>query len=228
MKRIQCTSKNTLTKLLAGLTALGGWLNWISWLRKRGKCWPKEKGNTKALHSILYRCPACQMESRMDSRGRYIWCLECGKRWEMNRQGRIRAIQQGQSRFSHILDWIAWEKACVSEEIQNKTYHFADTVRIEPMKHGESTEKARLAHFEQTPWETRLTCAYGDAEYTMIRTGKSLETLAVSYDYLGRGDCFEFPSFDGLLRCYPSRRDVVTKLSYATEEICRQAKKGKS
>lgn len=160
----------------------------------------------------------------MDSRGKRIWCINCGRQWEMNRYGRIKA-KRGQSEFSHILDWIAWEKECISEEIREGTYYFEDTVRVEiPLRDKKSAQQG-IAHFSQNAHETRLLCSYAGEEYTMIRTGKTLEKLHIAYDYLGKGDCFEFPGNDGILRCYPSRRDVVTKLAYATEEINRRAKK---
>ena len=213
-----------ITRALTGITAISGWFNWIRWLRKRQLSWPKEKMNTKKIHALLYRCPACLSESTLDSRGRRIWCLNCGRQWEMNRHGRIKGKKKA-AEYSHILDWIAWEKECVSEEIQKGTYYFEDTVRVEIPARGEKSGQQGIAHFSQTARETRLLCSYDGEEYTMIRTGKTLEKLKIAYDYLGKGDCFEFPSNDGILRCYPAKRDVVTKLAYATEEINRQTQK---
>lgn len=224
LTKIILLGKHLLPKVLTTLTAVGGWLNWIKWLKERSKSWPKEKKNTKKLHTLLYRCPSCMSESQMDSRGRQIWCLNCGNKWEMNRHGRIRA-KKGITEYSHILDWIAWEKECVQKEIQSGTYYFEDTVRVETPRRKERTGEQGIAHFVQTPYESRLLCSYEGEEYTMIRTGKSLEKLYILYNYLGKGDCFEFPTHDGIIKCYPTKRDVVTKLAYATEEISRQAKK---
>lgn len=224
MKKMKWSGTKILTRALAGITAFNGWFNWIKWLNQRRKRWPKERMNTKKLHALLYCCPACRTESMMDSKGKRIWCINCGRQWEMNRYGRIKA-RRGQSEFFHVLDWIAWEKECISQEIQKGTYYFEDTVRVEMPLKGKKSGQQGIAHFSQNAHATRLICAYAGEEYTMIRPGKTLEKLTIAYDYLGKGDCFEFPGHEGTLRCYPSRRDVVTKLAYATEEIHRQAKR---
>lgn len=179
--------------------------------------------NTKKLHALLYKCPACGTESMMDSRGNRIWCIQCGKKWQMNRYGRIRT-KGSAAEFSHILDWIEWEKKVIREAVQNAAYYFEDTVRVEIPAKGKQSGQQGIAHFSQDAHESRLICTYAGEEYTMIRTGRSLEKLKIEYDYLGKGDCFEFPGHEGTLRCYPSKRDVVTKLAYATEEIHQQSK----
>lgn len=212
-----------ITRVIAAATAIGGWFNWIWWLQKRRRKWPKERMNTKKLHALLYCCSACGTESMMDSRGRHVWCIQCGKRWEMNRYGRIRA-KAAPTEFSHVLDWIEWEKKQISEAVQNGTYYFEDTVRVEIPAEGKKSGQQGIAHFSQNAHESRLICTYAGEEYTMIRTGKVLENLKIEYDYLGKGDCFEFPGHEGMLRCYPSKRDVVTKLAYAVEEIHRQSR----
>lgn len=224
LKIIKWPITKIVARILAGLTAISGWINWIKWLNERRKSWPKERMNTKKLHALLYRCPACGCESQMDSKGKKIFCLSCGKHWELNHQGRIRA-KGGQSEYAHILDWILWERECVKEEIQKGIYYFEDTVRVEMPVKGKKSGQQGIARFTQTPNDSRLVCVFGGEEYTMIRTGKTLEKLTINYDYLGKGDCFEFPAPNGMLRCYPSKRDVVTKLAYATEEIHRRAQK---
>lgn len=223
MKKLKCPALQMITRVAAAVTAIGGWFNWIWWLQKRRRKWPKERMNTKKLHALLYQCPSCKAESMMDSRGKRLWCIACGQKWEMNRYGRIRARGKT-AEFSHILDWIEWEKAEIKAAIQNGSYYFEDTVRVEMPANGKQAGRQGIAHFSQDAHETRLICTYAGEEYTMIRTGKILEKLNIAYDHLGKGDCFEFPGQEGMLRCYPSKRDVVTKLAYATEEIHRQSR----
>ena len=47
----------------------------------------------------------------------------------------------------------------------------------------------------------------------------SLESVHIEYDYLGRGDCVDISIQDDSFWCYFTKRDVITKLSFATEEI---------
>lgn len=43
--------------------------------------------------------------------------------------------------------------------------------------------------------------------------------MHIEYDYLGRGDCVDISTQDDSFWCYLSKRDAITKLSFATEEI---------
>ena len=47
----------------------------------------------EGLHALLYQCPHCKMEFRMDSKGTSIWCNSCHKKWEMNTYGELKADQ---------------------------------------------------------------------------------------------------------------------------------------
>ena len=35
------------------------------------------------LHRILYKCPHCGVEGKMESGGIHLSCTACGKRWEL-------------------------------------------------------------------------------------------------------------------------------------------------
>lgn len=39
----------------------------------------------EGLHALLYKCPDCQTESQMESKGTQLWCNYCGKKWEMHK-----------------------------------------------------------------------------------------------------------------------------------------------
>lgn len=43
--------------------------------------------------------------------------------------------------------------------------------------------------------------------------------MHIEYDYLGRGDCVDISTADDSCWLYLLKRDAVTKLSFATEEI---------
>jgi hypothetical protein len=50
-----------------------------------------------------------------------------------------------------------------------------------------------------------------------------LESMHIEYDYLGRGDCVDMSIPDDSFWCYVTKRDVITKISFATEEIHKYA-----
>ena len=71
----------------------------------------------------------------------------------------------------------------------------------------------------QTPEGTTVKCNYYGEEYTLFRSAKSLESMHIEYDYLGRGDCVDISIPDDSFWCYVSKKDCITKISFATEEI---------
>ena len=77
----------------------------------------------------------------------------------------------------------------------------------------------------QTPTETRIECNYYGKPYVLVKSALSLESMHIEYDYLGRGDCVDISIPDDSFWCYLSKRDAVTKLSFATEEIYQAALK---
>ena len=193
--------------------------------------WQKEKGlkivhpkRAEGLHALLYKCPACKTEHETDSAGEYLWCNHCGKRWYMDEFGQLKAVE-GETEFTHIPDWSNWERACVRKEIEEGTYYFEDDVRVETLPNSFRFYKQGMGKLIQTPTETIIQCNYYGEEYTLKKSAQELESLHIEYDYLKRGDCVDISIPDDSFWCYVSKRDVITKLSFATEEIHLLAKR---
>ena len=187
--------------------------------------WQAEKGlkiehpkRAEGLHALLYKCPACLKESETDSEGCELWCNHCGKRWHMDEYGRLHALS-GETEFVHIPDWSNWERACVRKEIEDGTYYFEDDVRVETLPGSLKFYKQGMGKLIQTPDETIIKCNYYGEDYTLIKSAGELECMHIEYDYLKRGDCVDISVPDDSFWCYVSKRDVITKLSFATEEI---------
>ena len=179
-------------------------------------------GRADGLHTLLYKCPACKTEHQTDSAGTKLWCKSCGKTWEMDEYGQLHA-PEGETEFAHIPDWSNWERACVREEIDNGTYYFEDDVRIETLPNAWKFYKQGMGKLIQTPEETRIECNYYGEPYVLRRSAKSLESMHIEYDYLGRGDCVDISIPDDSFWCYLTKRDAITKISFATEEIHKKA-----
>lgn len=175
------------------------------------------------LHCLLYKCPACQTEHEMDSKGTELWCDHCGKHWHMNEYGQLQALD-GETEFSHIPDWSNWERECVRKEIEDGTYYFEDDVRIETLPNSLRFYKQGMGKLIQTPTETCVECTAYGKPFTLIRTAKSLESMHIEYDYLGRGDYVDISIPNDSFWCYLTKRDAITKISFATEEMHKLAK----
>ena len=73
------------------------------------------------LHRILYKCPHCGEENRMEGKGIHLTCNACGKKWEMDEYGQLAACE-GETEYSHIPDWYTWQRECVRKELEDGTY----------------------------------------------------------------------------------------------------------
>lgn len=179
-------------------------------------------GRAEGLHRLLYKCPSCFTESEMDSKGDKLWCQCCKKSWRMDEYGQLHA-ESGETEFSHIPDWSNWERECVRKEIEDGTYYFEDRVRVETLPNSFRFYKQGMGTLIQTPTETKIICNYYGEEYTLVRSARNLESMHIEYDYLGRGDCVDISIPDDSFWCYLSKRDAITKISFATEEMHKMA-----
>ena len=66
----------------------------FAWQKERGIA-TKYKGHAEGLHKVLYQCPACGTEFRMNSKGMKLFCEACGASWtlsplsELSRDGEV-------------------------------------------------------------------------------------------------------------------------------------------
>ena len=102
---------------------------------------------------------------------------------------------------------------------QNRLENFEDTVRVETLPNAWRFYKQGEGKLVQTTAGTMLTCTRYGKPFTLERPALSLESMHIEYDYLGHGDCVDISIPDDSFWCYLSRRDAITKLSFATEEI---------
>ena len=57
-----------------------------------------ESYRAEGLHKVLYQCPHCHAEFKMDSKGTELFCTSCGKRWNWEETGELRAME-GETEF---------------------------------------------------------------------------------------------------------------------------------
>ena len=180
-----------------------------------------EPFRAEGLHKVLYQCPACGKEHRMASEGTKLFCRECGKHWEMDELGRLHALE-GETEFSHIPDWYEWERAQVRAQIEAGTYSFEDEVDVyslpRTMKYYH-LGKAVLKHDFENGFV--LEGHYRGEDYHVGRDPRGMYGVHIEYDYcnIKPFDCIDISTDKDSFYCYPTKTDVVTKLSLATEEV---------
>ncbi len=188
----------------------------------------KEKGilitepyRAEGLHKVLYQCPNCKKESVMNSIGTEIFCESCGKRWNLNDDGTLTALS-GETEFSHIPDWFEWERSEVRRQVREGSYSFSDEVEVYSLPRTWRfipIGNAVVTHDAENGF--RIKGHYRGEDYEITRRPLDTNSLHIEYDYcyIKPLDCFDISYENDSFYCYPTKKNIVTKLAFATEEI---------
>lgn len=181
----------------------------------------KESYRAEGLHKVLYQCPHCMTEFQMDSSGSELFCTHCGKRWNWKEDGTLSALD-GETEFDHIPDWFEWERQQVRAQIENGTYSFSDEVNVYSLPRCWRyipLGKARLTHDPEQGFVLEGT--YRGKPYRIHRTPPQTNSLHVEYAFgpLKKHDFVDISTEDDSFYCQINQKDVLTKLSFATEEL---------
>ena len=189
-----------------------------------------EPFRAEGLHKVLYQCPHCLAESKMDSKGADLFCTACGKRWHWHEDGRLEATE-GETEFDHIPDWFAWEREQVKKQIEEGTYTFTDEVEVYSLPRVWRyipLGKARLTHTVENGFT--LEGHYRGEDYFIHRKPEQTNSLHVEYNFSPldrKADFVDISTENDSFYCRPSRENVITKLAFATEEIYLQSQNRK-
>jgi hypothetical protein len=180
-----------------------------------------EPFRAEGLHKVLYQCPHCLTESKMNSKGTEIFCEHCGKRWNLNEDGTLSDLE-GETEFSHVPDWFEWEREQVRAQIEAGTYSFDDEVEVYSLPmcwRFRKLGKGRLTHDRENGFV--LEGHYNGASYRVHRTPLDNNSLHIEYDYcyIRPEDCVDISTENDSFYCIPTKKNVITKLAFATEEL---------
>ena len=176
------------------------------------------------LHRILYRCPHCLAEGQTWGEGTKLTCKSCGKVYRLTELGALEATD-GDSRFTHIPDWYAWERAQVKADLENGSYRMDAEVDIAMMVDYKAIYRVGSGRLIHDAEGFRLTGCDGKLEYSqgpLANYGLYADYLWYEIgDVIGIGDN-EFSYF-----CFPKTNTSVTKARLATEELYKMKKRRK-
>lgn len=180
-----------------------------------------EPTRAEGLHQVLYQCPHCKTEFTMASEGAELYCTACGKRWEWQEDGYLRALS-GETEFDHIPDWFQWQREEVRRQIEDGTYRFEDEVEVYALPRVWRyipLGKAKLTHDPENGFI--LEGHYRKERYYIHRTPIQTNSLHVEYDFapLKAENFIDISTENDSFYCRPTNRNVLTKLAFATEEI---------
>ncbi len=188
------------------------------WLKESGAKIKYEK-RAENLNAILYQCPNCKTEFKMHGEGITLTCKECKKTWEMGEDGVLKALD-GNTEFSHIPDWFKWQIENIREEVRSGKYRLEFDCDVYTLPSSKGFVKHKPGKFIQTFEKTILDVnLYGEDKHIEL-LGTELESVHVEYRYQNEGDVIDIPIKNDSVWVHPTTaKDVITKVSLATEEI---------
>lgn len=195
--------------------------------------WQKEQGiiishpkRAEGLHKVLYQCPHCLTEYRMNSEGTHVFCTACEKRWHMTELGELEAVGKAvdetrlHTEFPHIPDWYEFERAMVRKEVEQGTYRLEVDVTVDALPNARGYIRLGTAHLVHGMEGFSLRGTFDGEELALDKPVASMYSCHIEYEYFGKGDCIDLSTLDDTYYLFPHGNEfAVTKVALATEEL---------
>jgi len=180
----------------------------------------KEKYRAEGLHKILYKCPNCSEEFKMDSKGADIFCNKCKHSWTLKETGDLEC-NQGETKFTSIPEWHEWQRREVRNEIENGAYRFSFSSQVYSMPHPKKFINLGNATFKQDMERIKVSGFYNGKPFHLDRKALDNYSIHVEYQfpYLKGKDIVSISSNNDTLYFVPEETNKIQKLSLATEEL---------
>ena len=192
----------------------------FAWQRDNGVI-IDEPFRADGLERILYQCPHCGAEGKMEGKGIGVTCHACGKHWEMDELGQLKATE-GETEFAHIPDWYAWERQQVRKALEDGTYSLETDVKIGMMVDYKNIYMVGDGHLSHGENGFRLTGCDGKLDYQ--QGPLTCYSLYADYNWYEIGDVICIGNKDALYYCFPKDATSVAKTRIATEELYKMKK----
>lgn len=180
----------------------------------------KEPFRADGLNRMLYKCPHCQTEGKMQGLGTTLSCKQCGKTYELTEYGYLNCAGGA---FTHIPDWYRWERECVRQEILSGTYRMEIPVSIYMLVNTDQICQVGEGVLTHSKDGFHLTGCDGKLEYRQ----EPLASYSLYSDFFWYeiGDMISIGNERAQYYCFPQDcGDIVAKARLATEELYKIAK----
>lgn len=206
--------EKTVKELSDGIDAAFGF-DHFKW-QKEQNLHIDEPDRADGLSRILYKCAHCGAEGHMEGKGIHLTCHNCGKTYELTTLGELEALE-GETEFSHIPDWYAWERQQVKQEILDGNYHLDIDVDIAMLVDFKAIYMVGEGHLTHDRDGFHLTGCDGRLDYT--QSPKACYSLYADYYWYEIADTICIGDNERLYYCFPKGGDVVAKTRLAVEEM---------
>ncbi len=217
----QEVQEKTVQELSDGLDAAFTFDN-FAWQQRSG-LEIREPFRADGLNRILYQCACCGTEGEMRGEGTLLRCGHCGKVYELTPLGTLRATE-GETEFSHIPAWYAWEREQVRQQILDGSYCMDADVKIGMMVDYKAIYMVGDGHLRHDRRGFMLTGCDGRLHYE--QAPQNCYGLYSDYWWYEIGDVICIGNRDRLYYCFPQGADVVAKTRMAAEEMYKLYKSG--
>lgn len=170
------------------------------------------------LERVLYKCPHCLAEGKNIGKGITIKCSECGAEYELTEFGELHSTN-GETKFTHIPDWYAWERDEVRKEIEAGKYLLDIDVDIIMLVDRKALYRIGTGHLRHDIDGFLLTSEDNELRYT--QSSIASYSLNADYYWYELGDMISVGNSRQLFYCFPKKQEetIVAKAKIAAEEL---------
>ena len=173
----------------------------------------------EGLHKVLYQCPSCKTEHKMDSKDNSLFCTACKKEYVLDEYNQLHATS-GVTEFSHIPDWYRWEREQVKQQILAGTYYIKDEVDVDSLPNAKGFINIGPGTLVHDANGFVLEFMQGEEKVRLEKDVLSMYSAHIEFDYNNKGDCVDLSTLDDTYYLYfKTLTNVVTKIHFATEEL---------
>ena len=179
----------------------------------------KDPKRCEGIEPVLYKCPHCKEEGKMEARGTILTCKACGKSYEYQENGEIKALS-GETEFPHIPDWYEWERSCVREEILNGTYKIEDDVDVDSLPNSKGFINLGPGHFVHDLSGLKVTFEENNKDITFIKEPLENYSCHIEFKYNNKGDQVSFSKpNDTYYFAFKNLKNIIVKVHFGVEEL---------
>lgn len=175
-----------------------------------------EPYRAEGLERILYKCCHCHKEGCMESKGAVLRCNACGKEFVMDEYGALHA-KEGDTPFSHIPDWFAWESECAKAEVEGGRYYQESDTQIMmavDFKAIYDIGKGRLVH-DENGFHLYDACGKLLYEHAPLTS----HSVCADFYWYEKGDVIGIGTKDTTYYCLLDDAFKVAKMRHGAEEL---------
>lgn len=174
----------------------------------------------RGIHRILYQCPNCQTEYKMNSQADRLFCQACGKSWRLSEYGQLSALE-GATEFDFPTDWYEWQRENVRREVKAGNYAYESEVLVDSLPDSKGFVPMGKGWLRHDMNGMTLRGSHAGEDFEVNKSVQSLYSIHVEYNYIDKKlDCVDISTLEDSYFVYPLSEDSsVTKIALAVEAL---------